>query len=384
MPPAPIKKLIVILLVPFFLAFLAGCATAKEAFVFSDVERIVAVGDLHGDFTAYEEIMLAAGLRSPEGKWIGGETHLVQTGDITDRGPNSRKIYDDLFKLAKQARKKGGKIHLLIGNHEMMNIMGDLRYVTPGEYEAFREKDSEKKLKAFFDQLLERQIFDAVMAEKELTEEQVYEEWLKTHPPGFVEHRIAWGLGGEYFKKIIGMPSLVKINGILFTHAGISSAYAEISLKEFNALVQEAIEKNDEAAFDILFAENSPLWYRGLAKNGEEEIPNLDAVLENYQAIRIVLGHTPTGGVVLPRLMGRVILNDVGLGDYYGGSRAFLLYENGQWFGVHWGEKIKLPEPGDEALIDYLKKVAALNPNPAYIEQLIKALENPPIEVVAN
>lgn len=384
MTPAPLKKLIAILLVPFFLAFPAGCVTAKEAFVFSGVERIVAVGDLHGDFTAYEEMMLAAGLRNAKGKWIGGRTHLIQTGDITDRGPDSKKIYDDLFKLAKKAKRKGGQIHLLIGNHEMMNIMGDLRYVNPGEYEAFKTKNSEKYLKAFFDQLIASGVFVAEMVENEITEEEVYENWLKTHPQGFYEHRLAWGPGGEYYKKIIELPSLVKINDTLFTHAGISSAYRDISLTEFNALVKGAIETNDEAAFDLLFSENSPLWYRGLAENGDEELANLDAVLENYQATRIVLGHTPTGGVVLPRLMGRVILNDVGLGDYYGGSRAFLLYENGEWFGVHWGEKIKLPKPGDEALIDYLKKVATLSPNPGHIEKLINALENPPIEVVPN
>ncbi|MEE8295626.1 MAG: metallophosphoesterase [Sphingomonadales bacterium] len=382
--PAPLKKLIIIFLVPIFLVFLAGCATAKDGFVFSEVERVVALGDLHGDFKAYEEIMLAAGLRSLKGKWIGGRTHLVQTGDITDRGPDSKKIYDDLFKLAKKAKKKGGQIHLLIGNHEMMNIMGDLRYVTAGEYAAFRTKNSEKNLKSFFDQLMSKGVFATEMTEKELTEEEVYENWLKTHPEGFYEHRLAWGLGGEYYKKIIQFPSLVKINGVLFTHAGISPAYAAVSLEDFNTLVKQAIEKNDEATFDMLFAEDAPLWYRGLAENGDEEIPNLGAVLENFGAEMIVLGHTPTGGIVLPRLMGRVILNDVGLADYYGGSRAFLLYEDGAWFGVHWGQKIKLPVPGDQALIEYLKKVAALNPNPAYIEQLIKTLENPPLEVVLN
>lgn len=384
MTPAPLKKLIVFLLVPIFLAFLAGCATAKDNFVFTEVERIVALGDLHGDFTAYEEIMLQAGLRNAKGKWIGGKTHLVQTGDVTDRGPDSKKIYDDLFKLAKQARKKGGKIHLLIGNHEMMNIMGDLRYVSPGEYEAFREKDSEKKLKAYFDRLVASQIFDAEMIEKELTEEQIYEEWLKTHPPGFIEHRLAWGVGGEYYNKIISLPGLVKINDTLFTHAGISPAYAEMSVNEFNTFVKEAIELNDELSFNLLFAENGPLWYRGLTQNGDEEIVNLDVVLENHGAQRIVLGHTPTGGVVLPRFEGRVILNDVGLGNYYGGSRAFLLFEDGEWFGVHWGQKVNLPQGGGQALIDYLKKVAALSPNPAYIEKLIKALENPPAEVVPN
>ena len=123
-----------------------GLADAKakkiDDYHWSGVERIVAISDLHGDYGRYIDVMQSAGLIDKNGKWSGGQTHLVQTGDITDRGPDSRKIIDHLVKLSKQAQKKGGYVHLLIGNHETMNVVGDLRYVAPGEFEAFATKNS--------------------------------------------------------------------------------------------------------------------------------------------------------------------------------------------------------------------------------------------------
>jgi len=85
-----------------------------------------------------------------------------------------------------------------------------------------------------------------------------------------------------------------------------------------------------------------------------------DAVLENFGADRIIVGHTPTGGVVKPRFGGRVVLIDVGIGNHYGGNRGYLLFEDGRWYGVHWGEKIPLPGEDPAALFDYLETVSAL------------------------
>ena len=110
-----------------------GKAKKIDDYHWSGVERVVAIGDLHGDYGQYINVMQSAGLIDKGGKWSGGKTHLVQTGDITDRGDDSRKIIDHLVKLKKQAKKKGGYVHLLIGNHETMNVVGDLRYVNPGD-----------------------------------------------------------------------------------------------------------------------------------------------------------------------------------------------------------------------------------------------------------
>src|SRR5690349_8432712 len=113
------------------LALLAAPSFAQQP------QRIVAVGDLHGDYSAWLDIARNAGLIDAGGRWTGGKTALVQLGDVTDRGPDSLKIIRSLQHLAKQASKSGGKVVVILGNHEAMNLFGDLRYTTPGEFAAF-------------------------------------------------------------------------------------------------------------------------------------------------------------------------------------------------------------------------------------------------------
>lgn len=123
---------------------------AADEDVWTGVERVVAVGDVHGDCDQLVSLLRSAELLDAQGNWSGGGTHLVQTGDLLDRGPDSRKAMDLLMKLEEQARSAGGRVHVLIGNHEAMNVYGDLRYVSPGEYAAFRDADSEKAREALY------------------------------------------------------------------------------------------------------------------------------------------------------------------------------------------------------------------------------------------
>src|SRR5437868_2852344 len=104
--------------------------------------RIVAVGDLHGDFSAWQDIARDAGLFDPGGHWAGGKTVLVQMGDIIDRGADSLKIIRSLQQLQKEAPRKGGRVFVVLSNHEAMNLLGDFRYVTPGEFTAFADANS--------------------------------------------------------------------------------------------------------------------------------------------------------------------------------------------------------------------------------------------------
>ena len=114
-------------------------------------QRIVAVGDLHGDYAAWIDIARDAGLIDRANKWIDGRTTLVQTGDITDRGPDSLKIIRHLQKLDGEAKAAGGRIIVLLGNHEAMQVTGDFRYVTAGEYAAFADRQSKARRDAAFD-----------------------------------------------------------------------------------------------------------------------------------------------------------------------------------------------------------------------------------------
>jgi hypothetical protein len=138
------------LAVTAFVVLLLVCggvqAEAKQLgdFRWSSVDRVVAVGDLHGDYDQYMKVLRSAELVDKRGRWSGGKTHLVQTGDIPDRGPDTQKIIKHIQALKKQAKRKGGMVHTLIGNHEAMNVYGDLRYVHPGEFEFFVDRNSKR------------------------------------------------------------------------------------------------------------------------------------------------------------------------------------------------------------------------------------------------
>jgi len=118
------KTKTILILAVFILVSLAHLYAADTQCVWTCVERIVAVGDLHGDYKAFTKILKGTGLIDGELHWIGGKTHLVQIGDVMDRGPDAKKIFDLMMKLEKEAEKAGGKLHMLIGNHEEMNITG--------------------------------------------------------------------------------------------------------------------------------------------------------------------------------------------------------------------------------------------------------------------
>src|SRR5688500_1865 len=107
-------------------------------------ERVVAVGDVHGAYDRFTGILRAAGLIDQRDRWIGGRAILIQTGDIVDRGADSKRVIDLLRRLERDALRAGGRVYPLLGNHEFMRAAHDWRYVSPKEYEAFEDADSER------------------------------------------------------------------------------------------------------------------------------------------------------------------------------------------------------------------------------------------------
>jgi len=306
----------------FILLIAPGLVLAKakkvDDYHWSGVERVVAIGDLHGDYARYIEVMQSAGLINKSGKWSGADTHFVQTGDITDRGADSRKIIDHLVKLSKQAKKKGGYVHLLIGNHETMNVIGDLRYVSPGEYAAFATKNSARLQTMQWDRQVEWMRANNPDFET-MDLEAFRKEWEQQVPLGWVEHRQAWSLNGKYGKWVSGNAVAVQVNDTIFLHGGISAKYCKFSLQSLTEQVMAAMELNDPSVVTAMNDPLGPVWYRGLAQEKEEDIfsQTLDNILDRYGARRIVIGHTPTGGVVWPRFDQRVVANDSGIATYY-------------------------------------------------------------------
>ena len=171
-----------------------------------------------------------AGLVDNKLIWSGGRSHLVQTGDIRDRGPQTRKVLELLDEARKQAAGKQGRVHALIGNHEAMNLYGDLRYVAPEEYAEFRDGRSEEVRHAFYEQDLEA--WKTQSPNPSAAAEQAFRaEWEKEHPLGWFEHRIAYGPKGKYGKWIRAHDAVAIVDDSLLLHGGISPKYADMSVE---------------------------------------------------------------------------------------------------------------------------------------------------------
>ncbi|MEE4280238.1 MAG: metallophosphoesterase [Halieaceae bacterium] len=356
-----------------------GCAVALAAAPDDDwqgVKRIVAVADVHGDYDNYIRVLEEAGVINRRGRWSAGETHFVQLGDVPDRGADTDRIIAHLRKLEEQARRDGGRVHLLIGNHEAMNISGDLRYVHAGEYRALQTRRSAALRDAYFEQV--REYVEGLDDGPEV-DEAWRDKWFEEHPLGYVEHRQHWHPSGEFGSWVIEHNAVLRINRTLFVHGGLSPAVLHLSIREINEQVRE--ELASEAREGLIVAEDGPLWYRGLADNNETEemAAHVQALLDTYDADRIVVGHTPGFGTIIPRYDARVLAADSGIGAYYGSHLASLLIEGDRLFTVHQGERVELPA-SDEGRVDYLKAIDAIEPGINNLQALIRSLEATPVE----
>jgi hypothetical protein len=359
------------------LAPLAASAKAREVapHEWEGVERVIVLGDVHGDYDQYMDVLRAAGLVNRRGRWDGGETHFVQTGDIPDRGPDTRKIMDHLAGLQKDAEKQGGRVHTLIGNHDAMNVYGDLRYVTPGEYAAFEGRGSERLREAQWEHHIKTLEARDPEGFAQMDLDAFRREWEADYPLGWVEHRQAWIPDGEYGAMVMDNPVVLRIDGTLFLHGGLSAKYCALSLEDMTDRAHDEMANYNYAEPGMIEDPYGPLWYRGLATGNEMQLtPMLDAVLQRYGAERVVVGHTPTQGIVWPRFDGKVILNDVGLAAHYGGHFAFLEFRGDETI-AHYkdGNTVPLPENNADRMA-YLEQVLAMDPDNRYLQSRLEKL----------
>ncbi|MGQ9662595.1 MAG: metallophosphoesterase [Kiritimatiellia bacterium] len=286
--------------VPFALAIVVQAGGAEVPCVWSNVERIVAVGDIHGDYGRLVEVLQAAGLIDKTNGWCGGKAHLVQMGDVLDRGPDSRRAMDLLMILEKQAAAAGGAVHALIGNHEAMVLSGDYSYVHPGEIEAFGDLENFRK---------------------------------------------AFAPDGEYGRWILSHNGVIRINDIIFAHGGLPPSVRPISLLEINQMIRRDLADPQDGNPEVMDS-RSPLWYRGLAlmADDEQSSENMDRFLKLSGASRIVIGHTVSKGGIGLRANGRVLMVDVGLSRYYvNGPAVALVIEKGKFYEVGSCVRRELP-----------------------------------------
>jgi len=209
--------------------------------------RIIAIGDIHGSIDGIKSILRVTGLIDGTNKWTGGRTQLLQTGDYMDRGEHTRAVLDLLMALEPQAKDAGGRAFALLGNHEVMNLIGDTRDVTREIFATFADANSEKRRQEAWEDY-------AKLAEAKKNKgepvpsvfKQTREAWLTTHPPGFVEYKEALSPKGKYGQWLRGKPMVTMVDGNIFMHAGISPASAPAKIEDLNVQVKDEIRRLDQ------------------------------------------------------------------------------------------------------------------------------------------
>src|SRR5580700_9079752 len=247
-PPASVSPCRAGISILLFLVFV-GLASAGPAKIPTEhTEAVVAIGDVHGDFDDFVAILQRVGLIDAQQHWTGGKATLVQVGDLLDRGPKPRDVMDLLMTLEKEAPQAGGQVVSLLGNHEVMNIMGDLRYVTPVNFASFADSNSEERQKAAYQAYVKwRSSHMALFAELAQPMELTEGEWMARHPAGYVEQRDAYTPNGIYGKWLREHSALADIGGVIFLHGGISPNVAKMKLDGINARIRDEIKQFDSA-----------------------------------------------------------------------------------------------------------------------------------------
>ena len=204
------------------LALLAAGGAAAPADAQPAPRRVVAVGDVHGAGDRLRLILRQTGLIDDGGGWSGGTATLVQTGDLTDRGPQVREVMDLMMRLEGDARGAGGDVRVLLGNHETMNIMGDVRDATPAIFAAFASDDAERRREDAWRRYAEHASRRAGRDPPGRPAPLPRDEWMRAHPPGFVEYMEAMGPGGRYGRWLRDKPVATVVGDTVFLHGGLA------------------------------------------------------------------------------------------------------------------------------------------------------------------
>jgi hypothetical protein len=223
---------------------------------YKGADSIIAISDVHGRYNTYVNLLKANGVIDNDLNWKFGKGHFVFLGDAFDRGDMVTEILWHLFSLEKQAQKAGGRVHVLLGNHEAMMLNKDLRYI----HEKYKKVES----------ITGTKYFDLYSDNSELG------KWLRSKPV------------------------IISINDILFVHAGISEKLIQqnLSINKINHLFSDSIiGKNIQSTcksdlLKLLNGDDGPLWYRGYFKDTTFNENHLNAILSFYNKKQIVVGHT--------------------------------------------------------------------------------------------
>lgn len=277
------------------------------------VDSLYVVGDTHGEFEPLVRSLRNAGLVDERLAWSGGRRHLVFAGDLVDRGPDVNRLLWFVYRLEQEAARAGGRVHVLLGNHETMVLFGDLRYVHP------RESALAERHGLGYDQLFH-------------TGESVLGRWIASKPVA------------------------IRIDRVLITHGGIVPEYAQLSLADLDervdrylrpdALYREPVplataqdSLREQVRQDFFWHPRSIFWYRGYAQADTVDA-GLETVLQRYHADVMVVGHTASPRIEA-RQEGRLITAHT---PRYGADLLLLVRDRNRYQRFRIGEAGP-PEP---------------------------------------
>ena len=341
----------------------ASCVSTKHlslesaTWEWEGVPRVVAIGDIHGSDDKLIRLLTGSGLVDRNLHWTGGGDHLVVVGDFIDRGSGDLFVMDLLQRLQVESIAAGGKVHVLLGNHEVMNLFRDTRYVNTKTFGSFAD----------IEQKTERKRAWASYAAKFMGRPpgESLRNFNLQFPPGFFARQTSFEAHGKYGKWLVDLPTIVKINDVVFVHGGLSVEFAELGvaginrtvgstirchlesrrvlestgfvtpvmrLAEIRAAAERAISRQSrrvsievrDAAESLLDATNNPilkargpLWYRG--NSFEDERIERDTIEQSLKLIdgkALVVAHSPTrGGKITSRFHGQLFRVDHGIGS---------------------------------------------------------------------
>jgi hypothetical protein len=277
---------------------------------YENVSKIIAIGDVHGHYNTLVTFLHSTGIIDENQSWAWGDGHLVMLGDIFDRGNMVTETLWLLYRLDCEARQQGGRVHLLLGNHEIMVMLNDVRYLNE-KYKLFSHY--------FHYEYVE--LFD---------EFTLLGQWLRTRN------------------------TVITINGVVFTHAGISPAIydKEVSIGSINNMIRHFLANDpntpnkDATITSLLLNADGPLWFRGYYHKLygyptfiTDEL--VASVLEHYNGSVMVIAHTEVD-TITPMYNNRIIGVDVPIRDDVL-MKEVLLIEDGRFFRLNNdGSKEKL------------------------------------------
>ena len=343
----PARPLFVFFLLVLWTCCLGQFLAARIRYAWTGVDRIVAIGDLHGDYDNFVKILteIPPPIVDQDLHWIAGNTHLVQLGDIMDRGRKARDILNLLMKLEKEAEAAGGKVHVVLGNHEEMNITGIVfRYPEYLHVDQFRSflPDGYKRKK---EEALQKAIMELrTKREDKTTEEELIKEfWDSLRDDEGAQHEYLVNFNKKYGSWLLKQNAIIKINDTIFVHGGISEKFSLMGIENINDTLRLELadlrraEERSEAAMiarpEIAYNGDGPLWYRELAIVAEADMaPEVDRILQNLGASRMIIAHTPRipSEREMKRFGGKVWIIDTGISSDYGGRLSALIIQNGE------------------------------------------------------